>query len=262
MLSRPLVFGISGVLFFLTQVGQCQEEERLQYRDAYIHSRVTSPEDAQWTLGNGLIEKSLVLDAKGFAMSFLRNKATMPHREYVQGQRSPEFRVVVSGVELTSTQGKWVCYSHSAEELTGGRLALTLRLRHGGVQVSKTYVVYPESPVIREQVQIENCGDEPLETTDSYFLSMLLRLRDEKGGLSLGYFTGAFHFADSQRLVVEQVNDAYARTFESPYAGVGHMPLMALFATEDHHGCFWGWDYLGPWAAPIGALDGRGSTAG
>ncbi len=92
--------------------------------------------------------------------------------------------------------------------------------------------------------------------TAPFFFTTTVLSNSARAGLELSHFSGAYHKPDSQRLLTQKVGADYAHEYSSPYAAMNHMPLMILSPAGAGHGLFFGWDYLGPWSAPMGAFEG------
>ena len=91
-----------------------------------------------------------------------------------------------------------------------------------------------------------------MTVSEAAFLDTVLMSEDCKAGLTFGHITGGKAYDGAQRLVTEKVDGNYANTFACT-ASSDHLPFMMLYDAATRHGYFFGWDYLGPWAAPLGA---------
>ena len=186
-------------------------------------------------------------------MSFLNKRAAS---EYVQNDGSPEFRLPCGSVVLTGLEGNWAFAAQDIRKGKQGELELTLTLERTGIRVARHYIAYPGTGMIREWTGVENRGLQPVALGAPFFFTTTVMSNSAQAGLELSHFTGAFHMPDSQRLVTQKVGADYAHEYSSPYAAMNHMPLMILSPAGAGHGLFFGWDYLGPWSAPMGAFEG------
>ena len=126
--------------------------------------------------------------------------------------------------------------------------------------VSKHYVLYPGSPVIREWLTITNISTQPVTLSDPGFLESRVLSADVEN-LDLYYMTGGGAFNGSQLLKREKMNATYARTFDSydpsdtgprGMSYSAHLPLLVLHDPQDKDGIMAGWDYLGHWTFKVG----------
>jgi hypothetical protein len=236
--------------------------------DAYVRADTVSLPDATWVLGTSRMERMLTLSGGRFVLTSFLNKMTSPPKEYVQGAdaarpadaegpaASPEFSATVNGAVCSGAGGGWALDTWSTNRLPQGECALDIRLRNGVLAVTRHFVVYPGTAVVREWTTYENAGAQDATVSDASFLDMLLMSEDCKAGLTLGHITGGKAYDGAQRLVTENVAAGYANTFAST-ASSDYLPFMMLFNDAARHGLFFGWDYLGPWAAPLGAAEGK-----
>ncbi|MHB8971717.1 MAG: hypothetical protein ACYC3X_17085 [Pirellulaceae bacterium] len=223
--------------------------------DAYIRAETASSPDVTWVLGSSRIEQTLTLAGGRFLRTSLLNKTLSPPTEYVQGAASPEFSATVNGEVYTGAKGGWKLETWSTRQLAQGESALDIKLTNDVLAVTRHFVVFPDTAVVREWTTYENVGAEDVMVSDVAFLDTVLMGEDCKAGLTLGHFTGGKAYDGAQRLVTERVACDYAHTFAST-ASSDHLPFMMLYDAATRHGFFFGWDYLGPWAAPLGAAGG------
>lgn len=223
-------------------------------KDACVRTEKGSGDQRVWVLGTARVEKRLSLDQGRFALvSFLNKRAAS---EYVQNGGSPEFRLPCDSVVLTGLEGGWTFIAQDIRKGKLGELELVLMLERSGLRVTRHYIAYPETGIIREWTLVDNRSANSVTLKNPFFFTTTVLGETAKTGLEFSHFTGAYHLADSQQLVTKKVDTNYAHEFSSPYAAQNHMPLMMLSPVGDGHGLFFGWDYLGPWAAPMGAFAG------
>ena len=136
-----------------------------------------------------------------------------------------------------------------------GESALDIKLTNGVLAVTRHFVVYPGTAVVREWTTYENAGRQDVTVSEASFLDAVLMSETCKTGMTFGHITGGKAYDGAQRLVTEKVDGSYANTFACT-ASSDHLPFMMLYDAATRHGYFFGWDYLGPWAAPLGAAGG------
>jgi hypothetical protein len=238
--------------------GRLSGSQVLESGDGYIRH-----EQGRWVVGTSLVEKIVTLNNGRLALASFKNK--LSGREYIQGGAvSNEVRLSADGQEITGGSGGWVLMGEDSHRLSQGELQLDLKLRHGPLAVSKHYVAYPGSSVIREWLTIANDSTKPVRLSDPGFLESRV-LTTEVGKLDLYYMTGGGAFNGSQLLKREKVNATYTHTFDSydpsdtgprglMYSA--HLPLLVLHDPQDKHGIMVGWDYLGHWTFKAGKYDG------
>jgi hypothetical protein len=250
------ILGAGGVISGIP--GRLSASEALESRDGYIRH-----EEGRWVIGTSAAEKVVRLENGRLTLTSFKNKVS--GREYIQaGAVSNEVRLSADGQEITGGSGGWVLAGEDSHRLSQGELQLDLKLRHGPLVVTKHYVVYPGSSIMREWLSISNDSTKPVRLSDPGFLeSRVLSADAEK--LDLYYMTGGGAFNGSQLLRREKVTTTYARTFDSydpSDAGPrglmysAHLPLLVLHDPQDKHGIAVGWDYLGHWTLKAGNYDG------
>lgn len=182
--------------------------------DGYISRTADS-----WTLGTAKIERKLILSKGRLFTRSLKDKVS--GRELLSpGRVSEEFGAVLDGKEISSASGGWKLVTASDHVGGNGELQLDLTLRHGHLQATKTYVVYPDSSIIREWVQFKDVGQKPLRISEPRFLSFTAKvgtLDSEK----LNWVTGGENRPGTWTLKSEQLKPDVPREFDSydPFGG-------------------------------------------
>ena len=142
--------------------------------DAYVRRDGDS-----WTLGTSAVRRRVTLaDGKLQTTSFtdpatghelMRPAApaavfSLPHRARRQAneQRSGPWKLI----SADTTRGKQ------------GELQLDLAVQEGALKVTKTYVLYPGSSIIREWVAVTNAGQTPLRLSEPRFLQFAVATGD------------------------------------------------------------------------------------
>src|ERR1700704_3089330 len=114
-----------------------------------------------WTLGTVKVERKITLSKGRFLTISLKDKVS--GRELLTpGTVSEEIGAVLDGKEISSASGGWKLVSANDHVGPNGELQLDLALRLGHLQATKTYVVYPETSIIREWASFKNVGPKPL----------------------------------------------------------------------------------------------------
>src|SRR5581483_10641150 len=85
---------------------------------------------------------------------------------------------------------------HSAQGKQG-ELQLDIELESPSLRVTKHYVVYPKTSVIREWVNLENVSDKPIRITQLDFLHSRL-LGSSAADMQFNYMTGGANYNGSQ----------------------------------------------------------------
>ena len=177
----------TSVLFFLVAVPCLAETSQ----DAYITQR-----NSTWTLGSSAVEMTIALRNGMLVTTHLKNKA--------------------SGHELSPTDatGPWTLVGARTTQLKQGELQLDLTLRHDSLEVTRSYVVYPGSSIIREWNAFKNTGSGPIPLTDPEFLNMSARLGDAASE-DFDWMTGGDNAHGSWVLKTEKLQAGQPRKFDS-----------------------------------------------
>ncbi len=223
--------------------------------DAYVRAETGALPDAQWVLGTSRTERTLSLTGGRFLLTSLRNQAVDAPQEYVQGGASGEFSAAVNGELYSGAAGGWTLDTWSTNQLPQGELTLDITLTHGALTVTRHFVVYPGTAVVREWTTYGNAADRDITVSDASFLDTVLMGETCRTGMTFGHITGGKAYDGAQRLVREEVDSGYANTFACT-ASSDHLPFMMFYDAAARHGYFFGWDYLGPWSAAVGAREG------
>ena len=114
----------------------------------------------------------------------------------------------------SDSTGPWTLVSARTAKLKQGELELDLTLRHDSLEVTKTYVVYPGSSIIREWSEFKNTGSTPLKLTDPEFLKTSARLGD-RSSVDFHWMTGGDNAHGSWVLKTEKLSVEKPRQFDS-----------------------------------------------
>ena len=141
----------------------------------------------RWTLGTSAVERVVALEQGQFLLKSLKNKRT--GRELIPaGAASDEFSVRLGDGKqlLTGSTGPWKLVREHQTRLGQGELQWEVVLQQGPLLVTKSYVVYPGSSIIREWVTFANAAKEPLRLVEPGFLSLAARRANPPRSTSIG----------------------------------------------------------------------------
>jgi hypothetical protein len=219
-------------------------------RDAYGRREGTT-----WIMGTSQIEQKVALENGRFLLTSFRNKRS--RREYRNHGADPDqIRMRVDGVATDSAAWHWNLLDDHQQILPQGELLLEVRLSGGPLQVTKHWMMYPHTAIIREWLTIENTSARTVQLDDLFFLNTR-SLGANPESLELGYLSGGGAFNGSQLLKTELVHRDYRRTFDSNI-GVqkgnysAYLPLLLLRDLTSNDSLAIGWDYMGHWSLQVG----------
>jgi hypothetical protein len=164
--------------------------------DAYVRT-----EGSTWIFGTRSVEETVALENGILFTVGFRNKTS--GRELVAPRVFP----------LTSA-GPWQLIETKGEKLGQGELQLDLTLKHNSLVVTKTYVVYPGSSIIREWTVFKNVGTTPLKITEPEFFAVGFGLGGSDS-LEFHWMTGGENQPGSWVLRTEKLSVDQPRTFDS-----------------------------------------------
>lgn len=229
-------------------------QSHLQSADGYIRR-----EGNEWIVGTESVERRIRLDSGHLYLASLRNKLT--GHEY-QDVKTPlaEFRFSVDGEDVNASGWQWKLRTEQAIQISQGALQLDIDLESPTVRVTKHYVVYPGTSLIREWLTLENISPKSLRISHVEFLHT--RVLDIVGqDLKFNYLTGGGNFNGSQLLKTEPIGPIYQHTLDSnggvqPGNYSSFLPLVFVQDQSAAQGIAVGWDYLGHWRFQIGKQNG------
>jgi hypothetical protein len=178
--------------------------------DGYIKS-----DGHRWTLGTAAAERVIAFENGKLLLKSLKNKAT--GRELIaEGATSDEFFVQIDDGKqpLTGSTGVWEFVGEKQTKLKQGELQLELTLRRDGLLVTKSYVVYPNSSIVRQWVSFKNTGKTPLKIVEPGFLNETVRPGDAEA-TDLHWMTGGENAPGSWMLRTEKLAASKPRKFDS-----------------------------------------------
>ena len=232
-------------LFLSLTVSLSHSQTKIQNADAYVRR-----EGNEWVLGTSLVERKLLLADGRFSQSSLRNKKS--GREYQAGKTgNAEIRFLANGEDVGASSWHWKLRNDHTVRGAQGELQLDLDLESPALRVTKHYVVYPGTAVIREWLTLQNTSNRPVRIGQLDFLHLQV-LPPASQSLQLNYLTGGGNYNGSQLLKSEPITPNYQRLIDSnggaqPGAYSSFLPLIFLMNESSSEGIAVGWDYLGHW---------------
>ena len=130
----------------------------------------------QWTLRTSRMERVITFEDGRLVLKRFTDRTT--GRELVaRGAVVEEFLApVADGPELqTASAGGWRLLGSKQSKLPQGERQLDIALQREGLQVTKSYVVYPGSSIVREWVTFKNASTAPLPIREPCFLNLTVR---------------------------------------------------------------------------------------
>ena len=174
--------------------------------DAYVRGQAN-----RWVIGTATVEKVIALrEGRLLAIGF-KNKVS--GREMMPaGLVVDELAEPVVGV---GGDGPWKLTSAHSETLKQGELSLELAFSRRPLAVTKHYVVYPRTSVIREWMTIKNTGGTPLPLVDPRFLNFMAKLGSSPSTVDFHWMTGAENQPGCWLLKTEHLMPGKPRRFDS-----------------------------------------------
>jgi hypothetical protein len=230
-------------------------QTNLQSEDGYVHH-----DGNEWIIGTSLVEKRIRLANGRFGSVSLRNKKSA--REYQDaGNASGEIRFLANGQDVNAADWYWKLRGEQAVRGKQGELQLDIELESAVINVTKHYVAYPGTPIVREWLSLENVSGKPVRISDVDFLHTKL-LGSAARDFQFNYLTGGGNYNGSQLLKTDSMGPDYKRILDSNggiQAGSysGFLPLVFLLDQNGPEGLALGWDYLGHWRFAVGNENGQ-----
>ena len=169
----------------------------------------------QWTLRTSRMERVIALEDGRLLMKRFTDRTT--GRELVtRGAVVEEFlAAVAAGTERPSSSAHgWRLLDWKQSKLAQGELQLDITVQRDALQVTKSYVLYPGSSIVREWVTFKNAGSVPLPLPEPCFLN----LTAQPGAVQPPDFlwmSGGENNPGSWKLKTEALDPAKPRTFDS-----------------------------------------------
>jgi hypothetical protein len=169
----------------------------------------------EWRLASATMERVVALENGKLQLKSLKDRRS-GHEFVAPGTVAEEFFVTVgaSAERWSGAQGGWERVDAKVTKLSQGEQQLDLRIRREALEVTKSYVVYPESSILREWVTFRNTGTFPLRLVEPGFLSLTLR-PGAPDALVFDWMTGGENVPGSWKLRTETLDADKPRTFDS-----------------------------------------------
>jgi hypothetical protein len=217
----------------------------VESRDGYVRR-----EGDDWAFGTSQVQRRIRLAGGQFFQVSLRNQVS--GREY-QDRTNPtaEIRFAANGQDVSTSSWHWRLHGDQVNRGNQGELQLNVALESAGIQVTKHYVIYPGTAVIREWVTLQNASGNNVRISKVNFLHATV-FSPTTQDLEFNYLTGGGNYNGSQLLKTEPIALAYQRTLDSnggiqPGNYSSFLPLVFLADRRGNEGVAVGWDYLGHW---------------
>jgi hypothetical protein len=175
-----------------------------------------------WELSSSRVAKTVVLKNGSLVQAGFVNNRTRTH--YASGE-SAEFFLGLNGKTIDSADGTWSLLNEKTAVLPGNAVQLTLMLSNGFIQVDKHYVVYSQTPLIREWLNIHNISRKPVTLTDPSFLNSHVSVAP-LATMEFHWMTGAVNTVHpgAWTLKTETLASGTTRTFDS-YDPPSYLPI-------------------------------------
>ena len=172
-------------------------------------------QEFRWTLGTSVMERVVALEDGKLHLKSVKNR-TSGFELMPPGSESDEFFVSVGeeAERWSGARGGWEFVGEQQQTLKQGELQLDLTLRNGPIAVTKSYVIYPGSSIVREWVTFRNASDHPIRLSDPGFLSVCTKNGD-LSSLDFLWMSGGDNQPGSWKLKQEALAPGKARAFDS-----------------------------------------------
>ena len=140
--------------------------------DAYIKSEAN-----RWTLGTARVERMVALEDGKFLLKSFRNKVS--GKEIADPPDAVDeffFSLDDGKTVVRGSSGGWTLVDSRPGELRQGEIQLDITLLREPFQVTRSYVVYPGSSILREWSCIKNIGKTPQTLAEIGFLNLAAKL--------------------------------------------------------------------------------------
>lgn len=250
---------LAGFVVWILLVLHCVSVEAAD--DAYVRR-----EGERFILGTSRVQRTLALREGKLMLAGFQDRST--GRELLPGDAGvEEFSLLVGAgrVPLGGAAGGWKLIESREARLAQGELRLDLILERQALCITRSYILYPGSSIIREAMSIANVGDAPVAIADPSFLCVAAAL-GSLDALDFHWMTGAHNIPGLWTLKTEKLVAGQPRRFDSydpyPHGPAGqrpsfkpgtasYAPWYAFLHRGTGQGMFIGFDYFGHWASRI-----------
>ena len=168
-----------------------------------------------WTLRTATVERVIALEEGTLLLKSFKNRVT--GRELVpRGAKSEEFFLHLGDARqtLTGSTGPWKLVRARQTRLPQGELQLDLTLQREALLVTRSYVVYPGSSIIREWMTVTNAGTKPVKILEPSILNLAVR-PGQPDTMDFHWMTGGENQPGSWVLKTEKLKPVKPRQFDS-----------------------------------------------
>jgi len=200
------------VLLLSSALGAVVVNARAQ--DAYIRRNGDA-----WTIGTTKVERELRLKNGRLLSTSWKDKKT-GQQLLPEGIVSDELQVILDGQQVSGTTGGWALVRANARTHTQTAKQLDITVRRGDLEATKSYIVYPQSSIIREYVSFKNVGTGSLRVSEPGFLNITTKPGAPES-LDFYWMTGGDNRPGSWELKKELLQSGKPRIFDSydPFGG-------------------------------------------
>ncbi len=121
-----------------------------------------------WTLSTPSARRTIAFASGKLLLTSFKDLAA--DRELIPPGAAPEVLLVAPSGEprkdTARTAGPWELVDARQQPLDQGEQQLDIIVRRGPLQVTKTYVLYPHSSIVREWATFSNAGQKPAHPND------------------------------------------------------------------------------------------------
>jgi hypothetical protein len=227
--------------------------------DAYANG---SDDGLVWNIGAGAVRMTFSCHGGMFRLVGFQNKSCRPALEYVDRETAAApfsldseslAKTPVSAKPASEADQQWALKTAVVRKVaTGGcpAVQLDMTLTRGNVLAMFHVLAFPKTSILRQWVEIQNAGSQPVVLKSP--TSASLRLRGDKATSYVNsWMAGGYAVPNQGKLEQAPVASSYRRALEGTATGE-FVPWMALHRT---HECKDGWflalEYLGKWSMVV-----------
>lgn len=176
--------------------------------DSYIEFK-----DSAWTFGTSMVERKVAFHDGNLSTIAILNKAL---KKDITGNASDEFSFAMDSAanRITGTSGGWKLVDWKSSKHKNGELELDIILERDGIEVTKTYIVFPKTSIIREWASIKNNGSNEARIIEPSYLDLCAKI-DDAEHLDFHWMTGAENWPGSWTLRTEKLAPGSPRKFDT-----------------------------------------------
>ncbi|MGE5610728.1 MAG: hypothetical protein ACM359_15870 [Bacillota bacterium] len=178
--------------------------------DAYVRQ-----EGSSFTFGNSLVERTVVVRDGKVLLGAIKDKATgrdlLPRDSGIE-----EFSILIGPdrAAVGGASGGWKLVNSKQSRLAQGELQLDLTIERDRLRITRSYIIYPGSTVIREATTVMNAGNAGLLVAEPTFLSLAAAAGDPSS-LNFHWMTGGENRPGQWMLKTEQLRSGSPLAFDS-----------------------------------------------